>query len=88
MNTPSPATYRRDSEGGTDAARQPLRLLLVEDSPDDAALVLRTLRRGGYEPDYLRVQTAEALDEALAQGHVGHRAFGLLRCRTSMACGR
>ena len=69
MSTSSPATYRRDSEDGSDAARrQPLRLLLVEDNPDDAALVLRTLRRGGYEPDCHQVQTAEALEEALAHG--------------------
>ena len=63
-----PAAYRSDSEGGADAARQPLRVLLVEDNPDDAALVLRILRRGGYEPDWHRVQTAEALEEALAEG--------------------
>ncbi len=43
-------------------------MLLVEDNPDDAALVLRILRRGGYEPDWHRVQTAEALEAALAQG--------------------
>ena len=48
-------------------ARHSLRVLLVEDSEDDAALVLRTLRRGGYEVDWERVQTAEALTEALAR---------------------
>ena len=53
----------------TGAARRPLRVLLVEDNEDDAALILRLLRRGGYEPDARRVQTAEALDEALAKGH-------------------
>ena len=68
MSLSPPPVYRRDSEGGTDAARQPLRVLLIEDNPDDAALVLRTLRRGGYEPDWQRVQTAEALEVALAQG--------------------
>ena len=68
MSSALPAAYRRDPEGRADAARQPLRLLLVEDNPDDAALVLRTLRRGGYEPDCHRVQTAEALEQALAQG--------------------
>ncbi len=46
-------------------ARQPLRVLLVEDNEDDVALILRLLRRGGYEPDWRQVQTAEALDEAL-----------------------
>ena len=49
--------------------RQPLRVLLVEDNEDDAALILRLLRRNGYEPDWRRVQTAEDLNAALAEGH-------------------
>jgi PAS domain S-box-containing protein len=40
--------------------RQPLKLLLVEDDPMDAELVLRELRRAGYEPDYRRVDTEAA----------------------------
>jgi PAS domain S-box-containing protein len=44
----------------------PLRVLLVEDSEDDALIVLRELRRGGYEPEYERVETAEAMKKALA----------------------
>jgi len=43
----------------------PLRLLLVEDSPDDAALVLRTLKRGGYDPILERVDTPAATKAAL-----------------------
>ena len=50
----------------------PVRLLLVEDSENDAMLLLRELRRGGYEPLYERVYTPEemerALEEALARG--------------------
>ena len=46
----------------------PLRVLLVEDSEDDAALLLRELRRGGYEPDWRRVDTAAALAAALGEG--------------------
>ena len=42
-----------------------LRVLIVEDSPDDAALVLRELRRGGYELVSERVETAEAMSAAL-----------------------
>jgi signal transduction histidine kinase len=44
---------------------KPLRLLIVEDSEDDAELVVRTVRAGGYDPDFLRVQTAQAVTEAL-----------------------
>ncbi|QSQ21126.1 response regulator [Pyxidicoccus parkwayensis] len=47
---------------------RPLRVLVVEDNPDDEALVLLELRRGGFRPEALRVQTAEAMREALAGG--------------------
>jgi len=39
----------------------PLRVLMVEDSPDDAELVLRTLSRGGYRPTSKRVETADGM---------------------------
>src|SRR3989304_4688337 len=45
----------------------PLRVLIVEDSADDAELVLRQLRRAGYDPVCERVQTAEAMKVALAR---------------------
>ena len=44
---------------------EPLRVLLVEDSEDDAALTLRQLRKGGYEPSYNRVDTPETMRAAL-----------------------
>ena len=44
---------------------EPLRLLLVEDSEDDAALLLRELRRGGYDPHCERVDTAGDMEAAL-----------------------
>jgi two-component system, NarL family, sensor histidine kinase UhpB len=47
-------------------ASQLLRLLLVEDSEDDAILLLRMLRRGGYEPSCQRVDTPQAMEAALA----------------------
>ena len=49
-------------------SRRPLRVLLVEDNPDDAELVLRQLRRGGYEPEWELVQTGAALEDALTHG--------------------
>ena len=42
-----------------------LRLLLIEDNPDDSQLVLREVRRGGYDPLYHRVETADAMAAAL-----------------------
>lgn len=45
----------------------PLQVLLVEDSEDDALLLLRELRRGGYQVEYKRVETAEALQAALSE---------------------
>jgi len=43
----------------------PLRLLLIEDCEDDAALVTRALTKAGYDVTAIRVDTAEALCEAL-----------------------
>jgi two-component system sensor histidine kinase UhpB len=45
--------------------KQPLRLLLVEDSDDDALLLLRHLKRGGYEAVHARVESAGDLKAAL-----------------------
>lgn len=42
-----------------------LRVLIVEDSEDDTQLVLRELRRGGYDPVFERVETAESMSVAL-----------------------
>jgi signal transduction histidine kinase len=49
------------------APPRPLRVLLVEDTEDDAALILAMLRRAGYAPDHRRVQTADALRAALRE---------------------
>jgi len=45
-----------------------LRLLLVEDSEDDAMLLLMELQNGGIDPGHLRVETAEELKAALKSG--------------------
>src|SRR5215216_1601075 len=44
-----------------------LRILLIEDSEDDAHLVLREIQRGGYEVEFERVETADAMRAALAR---------------------
>lgn len=43
----------------------PLRVLIVEDSEDDALLLVQELRRGGYVPEFERVDTPEAMRLAL-----------------------
>ena len=43
----------------------PLRVLLVEDSPDDAELVVRALRAAGLDIDAQRVATEPELHAAL-----------------------
>src|SRR5882672_3837783 len=43
----------------------PLRLLIVEDSNEDADLVLHSVRSGGYEPVYQVVDTPTAMRTAL-----------------------
>ena len=42
-----------------------IRVLLVEDSADDAELLLLELRRGGYEPEYERVESREDMLAAI-----------------------
>jgi len=42
-----------------------LRLLLVDDSEDDAMLVSRELKRAGYDLHFIRVDTPQAMQEAL-----------------------
>ncbi len=44
---------------------KPLKVLIVEDSEDDAVLVLRELERGGYDVTSERVETADAMISAL-----------------------
>jgi signal transduction histidine kinase len=43
----------------------PLRVLVVEDSEDDALLLLRELKRGGYDTTWERVDTPDAMEAAL-----------------------
>jgi len=43
----------------------PLRVLVLEDSDEDAQVLLRELKRGGYSPTWQRVDTASAMTEAL-----------------------
>lgn len=42
-----------------------IRILLVEDSEDDAALLIREMQRAGYSPTFRRVETAEGMNAAL-----------------------
>ncbi len=67
----------RDS--GEESSSTRLRVLIVEDSKDDALLLLRELRRGGYHPDFERVDTYAGMDEALE-----NREWDLVLCDHSM----
>jgi PAS domain S-box-containing protein len=56
---------RRRGEGSDNRVGIPLRILIVEDSEDDAALIVRKLEDGGYAPLVTRVDTADAMQAAL-----------------------
>ncbi len=45
-----------------------LRVLMIEDSEDDAALIAREIRRGGFDPELERVYSGEALLAAIRIG--------------------
>src|SRR5439155_12861961 len=51
---------------GTTQQKTPLRVLIIEDSEFDARILVNTLRQGGYQPAFQRVDTAEALRAALS----------------------
>jgi PAS domain S-box-containing protein len=65
MQNRKPARSNAGTEPGGATNRRGLRVLLVEDNPDDAALLLRELRKVGYEPDSRRVDVMRHLQEAL-----------------------
>lgn len=56
----------------------PVRLLLVEDSENDAMLLLRELRRGGYEPAHERVYTPEAMERALGEAEARGEPYDIV----------
>ena len=43
----------------------PLRVIIIEDNDDDALIMLRELRRGGFEPEHIQVQTPDEFQSAL-----------------------
>ena len=47
--------------------KKPLRVLIVEDSEDDTLLLVFELRRGGFEPQFHRVDNIMDMKSALSQ---------------------
>lgn len=58
----------QSKERPNDEMSTPLRALIVKDSDDDAILLARELRRGGFEPTWERVDSADRMREALDRG--------------------
>ncbi len=56
-----------------------LRVLMVEDSENDALLLIRVLRKGGYHSVYERVETAAAMKKALQE-----RQWDIILCDHSL----
>src|SRR5512138_332921 len=56
-----------------------LRLLIIEDSDNDAQLLLRDIKRLGYQVEYERVETAEQIRSALA-----NKTWDLVICDYSL----
>ncbi len=46
--------------------QKPLRVLIIEDAEDDAMLLLRQIRKGGYDPAATRVETLLELRNAMS----------------------
>ena len=75
----------KEKDGGMDANRQPLRVLLVEDNALDAELILHHLGDAGFDPAWHRVESEAdylaalepALDLIVSDFHMPR--FGALR---------
>ncbi len=59
--------------------QQSLRVLIIEDSESDVALIIRELKKGGYEPEYERVETAAEMKKALKE-----KQWDIILCDYSM----
>jgi len=46
---------------------QPLRALIIDDSEDDALLIIREIKKSGYDPLYKRVETADDMKKCLQE---------------------
>jgi PAS domain S-box-containing protein/diguanylate cyclase (GGDEF)-like protein len=68
MSTDTPPLDLRSPRLKGGKALTALRVLVVEDSEDDANIAVRVLERDGFEIRHERVQTARAMKEALARG--------------------
>jgi PAS domain S-box-containing protein len=51
---------------GEDGMGKPIDVLIVEDSEEDTLLIIRELKRGGFDPIHERIETAEAMKAALS----------------------
>ena len=58
---------------------KPIRVLIVEDSDDDALLLVRQLKKDGYRPIYEQVDTAEAMRKAFEK-----QTWDVILCDNSM----
>jgi two-component system, cell cycle sensor histidine kinase and response regulator CckA len=66
VGSPRPPDSSRPRPEATSG--EPLRLILIEDSEDDACLILHELRRGGFAVSAARVETGNELATVLAEG--------------------
>src|SRR5205814_2588176 len=73
------STREKSAGAAANRVRPALRVLLVEDSQLDAELLARALERGGFELTWIRVDTAEAMEEAL-----GRQQWDLILCDHAM----
>jgi signal transduction histidine kinase len=56
------------TEAALQLAPVPIKVLIIEDSEEDADLIVMELKRGGYDPQYRRVDTMAAMTQALDEG--------------------
>lgn len=61
--------------------REKILVLIIEDSTEDAELLIQELKKGGYDPAALVVDSAEKMEGALDRQAWEYRLFGLFDAR-------
>src|ERR1700752_4854232 len=69
------------------AHKKPIRVLIIEDSEFDARILVNTLRQGGYDPTFRRVESAASMREALTSesGDVRLSDYNIPECSARAA---
>jgi PAS domain S-box-containing protein len=62
-------TFQESKQSQNRWMKKPIRVLIIEDSEFDARILVNVLKQGGYDPQYLRVETSLAMRKAIRESN-------------------